>query len=472
MVTGETAELPPLTATVLFERIRATFCRLTDVRKGGNNQRYTLKDAALSAFAVFFTQSPSFLDYQRRMQKERGRNNASALFGVHRIPSDQQTRNLLDPVPPEQLAPLLMGTVDGLYRLGELETHRALAGGFLVALDGTEYFSSQAICCPNCSTRALASGKTQYHHVAVTPVLVAPGQAAVFPLPPAFVAPQDGHTKQDCELAASARWLPQWAPRIAPWGITCLGDDLYCHQPFCQQVLAQGCHFLFVCLPQSHATLYEWLADFERNGAVPTLVTTRWTGTQRLTDTYRYCQRLPLRERDDALYVDWCELTTTDAAGRVLYRNAWATSHTVTAENVVARGCGRPQPLEDRERKQQYSQDQGLPLRTQLRPWPPTPVSGAGDPDSPRLPGAHRARPARTNATAPYAPSCPRARRSSNTCERSFSISPSTPGISCSISCSTACDPLRARPGGGQTRGRVKFGIAASKPRPARYTMF
>ena len=167
----------------------------------------------------------------------------------------------------------------------------------------------EAICCPNCSTRALANGKTQYHHVAVTPVLVAPGQAAVFPLPPAFVAPQDGHTKQDCELAASARWLPQWAPRIAPWGITCLGDDLYCHQPFCQQVLAQGCHFLFVCLPQSHATLYDWLADFERNGAVPTLVTTRWTGTQRLTDTYRYCQRLPLRERDDALYVD-CRCTS------------------------------------------------------------------------------------------------------------------------------------------------------------------
>lgn len=43
-----------------------------------------------------------------------------------------------------------------------------------------------------------------------------------------------------------------------------------------------------------------------------------------------------MRDSDDALYVDWCELTTTDAMGRVIYRNAWATSHTVTAENVVA----------------------------------------------------------------------------------------------------------------------------------------
>ena len=98
----------------------------------------------------------------------------------------------------------------------------------------------------------------------------------------------DGHTKQDCELAASARWLPQWAPRLAAWGpITYLGDDRYCHQPCCEQVLAQHSHFLLVCLPQSHPTLYEWLADFEHQGPLPTWVTTRWTGTQRLTDTYR-----------------------------------------------------------------------------------------------------------------------------------------------------------------------------------------
>ena len=73
---------------------------LPDVRQGGNNQRYTLEDTALSALEVFFTLSPSLLDYQVRMQKERGRNNATALFGVHRIPSDQQFRNLLDPVAP------------------------------------------------------------------------------------------------------------------------------------------------------------------------------------------------------------------------------------------------------------------------------------------------------------------------------------------------------------------------------------
>ena len=336
MLSYDAAELPPLTVAALVEGVRDTFRRLPDARKGGNNQRYTMEDAALSAFSVFFTQSPSFLNYQVRMQKERGRNNAASLFGIHLIPSTQQICNLLDPVAPEHLAPRLFNIVETLYRRGLLERHRALANRLLVALDGTQYFASQAISCPNCARRTRPDGTVQYFHTAVTPVLLAPGQEAVLPLPPAFVVPQDGHAKQDCELAASGRWLAQWGPRVAPWGVTLLGDDLYCHQPFCRQVLAHGCDFLFVCLPQSHGVLYEWVGDFERTGEVPTLRATRWTGRQRLTDTYRYLNALPLRDGDDALRVGWCELTTTDAAGRVRYRNAWATSHTLTAENVAA----------------------------------------------------------------------------------------------------------------------------------------
>lgn len=96
-----------------------------------------------------------------------------------------------------------------------------------------------------------------------------------------------------------------------------------------------GTHFLFVCRPDSHATLDEWVADFEREGKVPTLVRQRWEGKRRLTDPYRYLTHLPLRNSDEALLVCGCERTTTDATGKVLYRNAWATSHTITADHVL-----------------------------------------------------------------------------------------------------------------------------------------
>jgi hypothetical protein len=46
--------------------LRTAAATFPDIRKG-KNKHYTVRDAALGAFAVFFTQSPSFLAYQRDM---------------------------------------------------------------------------------------------------------------------------------------------------------------------------------------------------------------------------------------------------------------------------------------------------------------------------------------------------------------------------------------------------------------------
>lgn len=82
----------PLSLTIasLMNEIRTVFSELPDSRKvsTSNNLKYDVTDAVLSAFSVFFTQSPSFLDYQVRMQKECGKNNAQSIFGVHKLPSD------------------------------------------------------------------------------------------------------------------------------------------------------------------------------------------------------------------------------------------------------------------------------------------------------------------------------------------------------------------------------------------------
>lgn len=107
-IISTSARLPLLTsANTLIERINEVFRGLPDKRGECNNKRYAIEDAALSAFGVFFSQSPSFLDHQVRMQKEQGRNNATSLFGVHEIPCDNQIRNMLDPVPPETVFPVM-----------------------------------------------------------------------------------------------------------------------------------------------------------------------------------------------------------------------------------------------------------------------------------------------------------------------------------------------------------------------------
>ena len=68
----------PDTFAGLVEYLRTVVERFPDVRTGSETF-YTMADAALGAFSVFFTQSPSFLEFQRLLQTTKGCNNALSL---------------------------------------------------------------------------------------------------------------------------------------------------------------------------------------------------------------------------------------------------------------------------------------------------------------------------------------------------------------------------------------------------------
>lgn len=122
----------PDTLSRLVEHFRSTVERFPDERTGSETI-YSMADAALGAFSVFFTQSPSFLDFQRTLQVMKGCNNALTLFGITQIPSDNQIRNLLDPVPPSAVLPVFAAVIDALHDGGSstgISRHqRRSAGG-------------------------------------------------------------------------------------------------------------------------------------------------------------------------------------------------------------------------------------------------------------------------------------------------------------------------------------------------------
>jgi len=132
-------------------------------------------------------------------------NNVQTLLGVEQIPCDNQIRTLLDPIAPRYLDAVFVEVFESLEQHRLLAHFRVLGDQLLVALDGTNYFSSKAVHCPNCLTRQLTTGQTLYYHAAITPVIVCPGQAQGIALPPEYIMPQDGHDKQDCERAAGKR---------------------------------------------------------------------------------------------------------------------------------------------------------------------------------------------------------------------------------------------------------------------------
>lgn len=323
-----------LTFSALVDDLRELMRQFPDKRTG-NNTRYRMEDVALAAFSVFFTQSPSFLAHQVAMTESRGISNAQTLFGLTQIPTDNHIRDLLDHVPPSRVFPMFDRIFDALHKAGHLQAFHALDEQLLIALDGTQYHSSNTIHCEQCTVTE-RNGQTTYSHSVVTPVVVAPGQRCALPLAPEFITPQDGHRKQDCETAAAKRWLSQSAKRFLGQRITVLGDDLYSRQPLCEQVLAAGWNFIFVCKPTSHKTLYAWLEGLEHSGAVHTLTRQRRQGKRKTLDTYRFASGLPLRDGDEALNVNWCELTTTDEKGKVRYRNAFISNQPIDADNVEA----------------------------------------------------------------------------------------------------------------------------------------
>ncbi len=303
-------------------------------QRAGNNMKYTMEDIALSAFSVFFTQSPSFLDFQKSMRELKGKDNAESFFKINNIPTDNHIRKHLDKIDPRFFFPVFNTVFSTLEQAGIVDSYRSFNNNLLVALDGTWYHSSKTIHCDKCLKINHTDGSTTFYHSAITPVIVQPGNDKVISLPPEFITPQDGHNKQDCENAAAKRWIKQSGSEYAPLGMTVLGDDLYCRHPLCNLLLEQGFNFILICKPDSHKELYEWLNGFKEGVNIFSFTKKKWNGKFNEFHTYRYANCLPLRSSEDTLWVNWCELTITDKNQKVLYKNSFATNFQINNQNV------------------------------------------------------------------------------------------------------------------------------------------
>ncbi len=115
------------------------------------------------------------------------------------------------------------------------------------------------------------------------------------------MTPQDGHTKQDCEQEAAKRWVRRQAPQLPFTNVTVLGDDLFCHQPFCALVVEQHWSFILVCKRESHPTLYGWVEYLAQAEQLAMVHERHWNGRFGEIWSYRYANTLPLRAEQPRL---------------------------------------------------------------------------------------------------------------------------------------------------------------------------
>jgi hypothetical protein len=322
----------------LLEGLRTVCAGFPDARRS-TDVDYSTTDIGLSAFSLFFMQSESFLSHQRRLEQGHGTSNCQTLFGMKKIPTDNYIRLMLDPVSPEALQPCFDQVIEQLRERDGLKAFQRLGERTLVALDGTEYFCSQKLSCPQCLTRKRGNGKTESYHAMLAAMIVAPGHNMVLPLMPEFITPQDGAEKQDCERNAAKRRLSAHGKRVQHLHPVYLGDALFSCQPLAEAVLETGADFLFVVKKDGHKTLYEFI---EGASLGQRTVIERKPGKRSLTYRYRWIEAVPLRDGEDALTVNWLRVTIADEKGKVTYDSAFVTSLPLTADNVVeVAACAR-----------------------------------------------------------------------------------------------------------------------------------
>src|SRR5919201_6429535 len=190
-----------LSADALFGLVRNGFAHIPDYRLSETD--ISLTDALMSAFAMFSLKAPSLLAFD----KERAEGNLHTIYGIERVPCDTRMREILDPIAPKWLRPVFRSVFRQLQRGKALEPMTFLDGHYLLALDGTEYFSSKTMHCASCLHRVHRNGSITSTHQMLGAAIIHPDQRAVMPLMPAPLVNRDGTSKNDGARHAAKRFV-------------------------------------------------------------------------------------------------------------------------------------------------------------------------------------------------------------------------------------------------------------------------
>ncbi|VEP18113.1 transposase (fragment) [Hyella patelloides LEGE 07179] len=72
-----------------------------------------------------------------------------------------------------------------------------------------------------------------------------------------------------------------------------------------------------------------------KSGEVTTLEKKEWNGKKELVYRYRYTNKIPLKDGDDSLQVNWCEVTIINQeTEEITYKNSFITNHNISDGNV------------------------------------------------------------------------------------------------------------------------------------------
>jgi Transposase DDE domain len=313
-----------LSADALFSVIRSGFAAIPEYRLSDTD--ISLTDALMAAFALFSLKSPSLLAFD----KHRVEGNLGTIYAIDRVPCDTQMREILDPVSPESVRPLFKSVFGQLQRGKALESMLFLDDYYLLALDGTAYFSSKTIHCASCLHKVHRNGSITYYHQMLGAALVHPDQRAVIPLMPEPIIKQDGTGKNDCERNAAKRFIAKLRQDHPHLKFVVTEDSLSSNAPHIETLHAHGLHYILGVKDGDHAYLFEQVQAAEQAGRVTSYE--RHDRAARVVHRFRFVNDVPLNTSHRDVRVNFIEYW--EVGEHKVQHFSWVTDLRVSPRNV------------------------------------------------------------------------------------------------------------------------------------------
>src|SRR6266567_5020438 len=313
-----------LSADALFHLVRSGFANIPDPR--GDDGDIALADALMSAFAMFSLKAPSLLAFD----KERAEGNLHTIYGIERVPCDTHMREILDPISPKWLRPAFKSVFRQLQRGKALEAMTWLDGHYLLALDGTGYFSSKTIHCASCLRRVHRNGSITYAHQMLGAAIIHPDQRAVIPLMPEPIVNRDGTDKNDCERNAAKRFVAKLRQDHPHLKFIVTEDSLSSNAPHIVTLQDYDLHYILGVKEGDHAYLFQQVQAAEHAGRVTSYE--RHDRAAGLVHRFRFLNDVPLNASNVEVRVNFIEYWEMGA--EKVQHFSWITDLRVTTRNV------------------------------------------------------------------------------------------------------------------------------------------
>jgi hypothetical protein len=313
-----------LSADALFRLVHTGFDHIPDYRPADVD--IALSDVFMSAFAMFSLKAPSLLAFD----KERAEGNLHTIYGIQRVPCDTYMREILDPVSPKGLRPVFTSVFRQLQRGKALEPMTFLDGSYLLALDGTEYFSSKTIHCASCLHRVHRNGSITYTHQMLGAAIIHPDQRAVIPLMPEPIVNRDGTDKNDCERTAAKRFVAKLRQDHPHLKFIVTEDSLSSNAPHIETLQAHGLHYILGVKEGDHACLFQQVQAAEHAGRVTYYE--RHDRAVGVVHRFRFVNDLPLNASHPDVRVNFIEYW--EMGQDKVQHFSWVTDIRVSKRNV------------------------------------------------------------------------------------------------------------------------------------------